>query len=330
MSAVSQTIDIWSLGCVFSIAATWVVLGYNGIRQFSKVRQKAIDMVLHQLEQQQPVRPLSGLSAGDLFHDGEGVLKDVLSWHNVLRGSLRKTDTITSGVLDLVDTHMLLGDAGLRINAKDLCIKLRDIISRSEAQTRTVLPESIAGALLEADEKAGSLSSLKAKSANAQSLAVSNGRKARKSALMALPLVKTTHRSEGLKSVLASQHARPDEPQAKLKVIVDTSSKGTSGVLRSKIGGVNASSGVSIAGLPSSTGLSSQDAIDRISSQDNKRHTSTTPNSTRPTKKVRIHTPQDVFQAREEYEKRNRGNWLGSERKDNLLSRWFMNRDIVS
>src|SRR5436190_15235802 len=39
---VSQRVDTWSLGCVFSLAATWVVLGYGGIHQFERLRKEAV------------------------------------------------------------------------------------------------------------------------------------------------------------------------------------------------------------------------------------------------------------------------------------------------
>lgn len=49
LDPVAQTIDIWSLGCVFSIAATWVVLGYQGIRQYNWMREKAISKIIHHM-----------------------------------------------------------------------------------------------------------------------------------------------------------------------------------------------------------------------------------------------------------------------------------------
>ncbi|KAF2679078.1 hypothetical protein K458DRAFT_315328, partial [Lentithecium fluviatile CBS 122367] len=38
-ATVHQTIDTWSLGCVFSMAATWVILGYSGVCQYQLVRE---------------------------------------------------------------------------------------------------------------------------------------------------------------------------------------------------------------------------------------------------------------------------------------------------
>ena len=38
---VTQRIDVWSLGCVYATAATWMTLGWQGLPQFEKLRQKA-------------------------------------------------------------------------------------------------------------------------------------------------------------------------------------------------------------------------------------------------------------------------------------------------
>lgn len=144
LSAVSQGIDIWSLGCVLSIAATWVVLGYQGISQFNKIRQRAISRVLTDVKRQQSLQhPNAGLNAGDYFHNGHQVLDDVLSWHDVLRSATRKTDGLTSQVLDLLDQKMLLGGARKRIKAKDLCEELKHILAQSKAQPRIEMPETM-------------------------------------------------------------------------------------------------------------------------------------------------------------------------------------------
>lgn len=42
MIGLPQSIDIWSLGCVYSMTATWLVLGYEGIEQFGNLRETAI------------------------------------------------------------------------------------------------------------------------------------------------------------------------------------------------------------------------------------------------------------------------------------------------
>ncbi|KAG7047599.1 protein kinase domain-containing protein [Colletotrichum scovillei] len=91
---VSQTSDVWSLGCVFSIAATYVVLGQQGVLIFNQLRREAIFNA-------------TGHSS-DAFHDGENVLKEVRYWHTYLREATRRTDAYTDTILNIVDNFMLV------------------------------------------------------------------------------------------------------------------------------------------------------------------------------------------------------------------------------
>ncbi|KAI9776787.1 MAG: hypothetical protein M1816_005081 [Peltula sp. TS41687] len=332
--AVPQTIDTWSLGCVFSIAATWMVLGYQGIRQFGKMREKAIQKIIQEQHTQHPPwTPTSGLSAGDYFHDGRQVLDDVISWHRVLRNVLRRTDTMTSRVLDLVDQKMLLGVAKERITAKDLCTELRRIAEHNQAEPRDAIPESIMAALLEVDEEAPSKPvesiSIEATPDIGQSGIVSQDRKARKSKLSGLPLMKTTHRSEYLKSALAAHHVERETPvvpfhnrsedpiptgvQGSLDSVVRSSPpRQISTPTRSENAGVSHRNGFHQ--IPSDTSIPRVPIRQKIS---------------------RGHAPQNVFQARQEIERRQeidrRGKFITLSRqpkKDQLLTRFFGNRDI--
>ncbi|KAJ0293360.1 hypothetical protein CBS470a_001784 [Colletotrichum nupharicola] len=89
-SAITQRSDVWSFGCVLSIAATFVVLGAQGFLIYKELRLLAKD------------------DMNDAFHDGENVLGHVISWHKYLREAARRTDPFTSAVLDMVDFHMLV------------------------------------------------------------------------------------------------------------------------------------------------------------------------------------------------------------------------------
>jgi hypothetical protein len=62
-----QRSDIWSFGCVLSLAATWLVKGFHGIQLFDRYRQSA----LHEGER----------NDYGCFHDGNKVLVEVLQWH---------------------------------------------------------------------------------------------------------------------------------------------------------------------------------------------------------------------------------------------------------
>jgi serine/threonine protein kinase len=319
LNAVPQTIDIWSLGCVFSIAATWVVLSYQGIRSFSKLREKAIADINRErslrsnlMQGSAPIR-----TASDSFHDGAEVLRDVTSWHSALRCALRATDTITSQVLDLVDGKMLLGDSSKRLKAKDICQELKRILSQSQSRPKKVIPESIIEFLIkvdgEAPSKSGALADVYL------SLIVPQDRKTRKSKLLQLPLMKTTHRSEYLKSASSAQVAEPEEKQTAQQsprqqdvsmrhqapqgsVLMHTDHVSSMRDLRNIGGGYFASMP-----LPAS-------ALVRHKQQ----------------QRSRTAPPQNVFQARDAIEKREKGNLLKRTRKDELLTRHFSNRDIVS
>ncbi|KAI8292810.1 hypothetical protein K4K56_005762 [Colletotrichum sp. SAR 10_98] len=86
--------DVWSFGCVLSIAATYVVLGKQGFLVYNELRRQSIYLGTEQMN--------------DAFHDGKEVLQSVINWHKYLREAARKTDPFTSEVLDMVDNHMLV------------------------------------------------------------------------------------------------------------------------------------------------------------------------------------------------------------------------------
>ena len=128
---VSQTIDTWSFGCVLSITATWVVLGFQGILQFERLRERAIAGLrsLHKIDER-----VDTPKSDNAFHDGRVALPAVRNWHNYLRSVMRKSDTISGRVLDLVDERMLLEDPNSRLTSSDLCEKLQEILVFARAE----------------------------------------------------------------------------------------------------------------------------------------------------------------------------------------------------
>lgn len=155
---VSQAIDIWSLACVFSLAATWIIHDYSGVDLFHKVRQRAIKKYIEaQRSQTESHNQTTNVSEGDQFHNGREVLDAVTEWHKYLRTVIRKTDTITCQVLDLVDEEMLLRTPEHRIKATDLCSKLNLILGTCLREKRPQLPETIMALLGEIDEEECSL-----------------------------------------------------------------------------------------------------------------------------------------------------------------------------
>ena len=115
---ITQGSDIWSLGCVFSVAATYVVLGKEGVKQYRLLRRQAIQRL--------------GLGIGDPFHNQNKVLPEVLQWHKYLREVLRRCDCYTAGVLDLIDQSMLIVPGESRISGQELPKKLEKILESVE------------------------------------------------------------------------------------------------------------------------------------------------------------------------------------------------------
>jgi len=66
------------------------------------------------------------------FHDGRNVLSNVTRWHNVMRCKVRSDDYITSGILDLIDDHLLQGDPKARFDSKELCEYLDHLLLQEQ------------------------------------------------------------------------------------------------------------------------------------------------------------------------------------------------------
>jgi hypothetical protein len=109
---------------VFSVAATWLILGDDGIKMFEQVRIDATSR-LKKLGKLPPKQTI-----GTFFHDGTEVLDEILQWHKYLRSSLYKHDYITQDVLELIESDMLVGDREKRADANRLQHKLKKITTK--------------------------------------------------------------------------------------------------------------------------------------------------------------------------------------------------------
>jgi hypothetical protein len=127
-----QTIDTWSFGCVLSVTATWIVTGSSGVEEFEALRKLACT-----------TRKLAKIT--DAFHDGDDVFPEIKHWHNHLKEVMRKSDFITSEILDLVDKEMLIKKPEDRLSSKDLCEKLDSIIEEAEARQQRQQELELAG-----------------------------------------------------------------------------------------------------------------------------------------------------------------------------------------
>jgi hypothetical protein len=342
---VPRTIDIWSLGCVFSIAATWVVLGYQGIRQYNWIRKRAIKKIIEERASRSTSEEHTvELGEGDYFHDGREVLQDVLHWHNHLRNALRRTDTITSQVLDIVDESMLRGNSKDRIEAKALYAKLNEIPNGSRPGPTVPLSETIIEALLEVDEEAPSEPTGLKPLSRGMSLAAPQDRTpqdrtpqdrvARKSKLFSTSLMKTAHRSEILKSALVAHSIMPRAPET---IYESPTEEAPPLPVRPPLWGVETGGRVLDQDIPISY-------ISHNHSQSNERFTPPA-TLTRPITGLSIsnistnaphnltpdqHKPQNVFQVRADIERRQKSSLLRRAPVDDYLGRFFGDRDIVS
>lgn len=75
-------------------------------------------------------------SREDSFHDGYKVLSAVTEWHDYLRNSCRRVDTITPLILDLIDDDMLLAEPSARLSLPKLCDRLDGIVSLARDKHR--------------------------------------------------------------------------------------------------------------------------------------------------------------------------------------------------
>lgn len=155
----TQEIDTWSLGCVLSSIATWVVLGSFAYDQYQDVRKLAIADFI---EAHQSNPGFIAPKATDCFHDGRHVLQAVKSWHKYLLNSMRKSDTITGDVLRFVEEKMLRSDPKDRLPSTAVARKLREIVVLAKARYAEALrldempdiPSETLKALLALDDKA--------------------------------------------------------------------------------------------------------------------------------------------------------------------------------
>ncbi|KAI1260871.1 kinase-like domain-containing protein [Xylariaceae sp. FL1019] len=136
----TQKIDTWSLGCVFSAVASWVVLGQQHYDHYPEVRKKAIENLRNRTER----RSISSPRTDDAFHDGVNVLDAVLNWHTLLRNSLRRSDTLTGRILDVVEDHMLVGDVEKRMTIQEVCTRLENAFILADDDYQRALTAQIA------------------------------------------------------------------------------------------------------------------------------------------------------------------------------------------
>ena len=298
------------------------MLGEQGIRQFEEVRKMAISNLSAQSEE----------PGGDYFHDGTKVLPAVLQWHEYLRKTCRKSDRVTSEVLDLVDQKMLMAQGYERIDAADLVKELKRILEKGQASQSFTLPESLRNALVQMDEKAttqphrpaANVSHIGLKSETHLGTGEQKDRKERKSQRYAeTKLLKTPNRSEVLKP--PSFSSLPSQQNSDIMPINEAVGPVPSLPATLKLG----------SSIETAT-TAPQHVVDRRHHQaQNSLGNPPNPHPMRATTSSVVLTPkssdrdvQNVWQARADLDRRKSIIPLIGAGKDERLSRHFKNRDI--
>ena len=120
---VKQGVDIWSLGCVFSEIAVWVVYGKKGLSEYRRRRGMETARI-HDFRD------------GDCFHNGEHVLATVTEIHRTLTRDKRLCDHVTGATVEMVTKEMLI-EPDSRTHAKSLNHRVKGILRDAEIQLGT-------------------------------------------------------------------------------------------------------------------------------------------------------------------------------------------------
>lgn len=131
-SQITTAADIWSLGCVISETAAWVVLGKEGLNDYWGMRVDELKTLV----------AFDGSGHDGCFHNGFRPLTAVFKLHQTVTSSVARFDTITPKVIDMVQNHMLR-ETGLRYPASDLRKVLNALIetAKEEYQTSGILAD---------------------------------------------------------------------------------------------------------------------------------------------------------------------------------------------
>ncbi|KAK3667545.1 hypothetical protein LTR22_001723 [Elasticomyces elasticus] len=123
---VPQGVDIWSLGCVWSELAVWIVKGYSGLETYRRRRKAATDEL--------------GIDNSGCFHDGHAVLPCIREVHDALRWEdMSDDDLITGNVWHGLIENMLHSKASERPSPRELRQETNRRLHEAEAR----LPGSV-------------------------------------------------------------------------------------------------------------------------------------------------------------------------------------------
>ena len=121
--SVKQDVDIWSLGCVLSVVATWVVCNWPTVQEYSTRRRCEIKRTGRFKEED------------DCFHNGKDELLNCVEQnHNELEQNIRPRDYVTQKVLKMIKDDMLRPSQsiGARRSALYLCHEVDKMMREAE------------------------------------------------------------------------------------------------------------------------------------------------------------------------------------------------------
>lgn len=129
---VKQNVDVYSLGCVLSVVATWVAKNWLTVLEYRERRRQEIE------------RKGGFRDGDDFFHNGQDdLLNTVVSHHAELTSVLRHCDYVTNSVLKMVKDDMLRSsNSGGRKAARCLQRQSERIIEDAQAQYNKTRPVS--------------------------------------------------------------------------------------------------------------------------------------------------------------------------------------------
>lgn len=97
---VTSKVDVWSLGCVLSEAATWLVHGFAGVEAYR----------IHRTEEVKAIPGFHGPE--DCFHNGVDVLSCISTHHEELKKHKRECDSLTGPIVDMIEDMLDTPDRG--------------------------------------------------------------------------------------------------------------------------------------------------------------------------------------------------------------------------
>jgi hypothetical protein len=132
---ITTAFDMWAFGAVLLSVASWVVLGPQGVRDFTDLRCSAIK----KLRQNQKDDPLQTVPiADDAFHDGKQMLeKEIVGWMNKLIRNALAYDNVTVHVITMVKEQLLVDDVEKRAKPLEICELWSGIRDKAEKDLKS-------------------------------------------------------------------------------------------------------------------------------------------------------------------------------------------------